>query len=112
MWFSKNNQLEEISINNSNRSSKSVFRFYIVFENENCRTSHSDCYLPKVEIKYYNVNVDGRNFLDQLINNNIKKHGNFRKLATGQGDYYTTGHLLDYFYFKEDYKMIEMDLTK
>ena len=29
-----------------------------------------------------------------------------------QGDYYTTGCLLDYIYFKSDYKMIAVDLTK
>ena len=32
------------------------------FENENDRTSHSTYYLPKVEIKDYNVMIDGRNF--------------------------------------------------
>ena len=29
-----------------------------------------------------------------------------------QGDDYTTGCLLDYIYFKSDYKMIAVDLTK
>ena len=33
------------------------------FENENNRTSHSTYYLPKVEIKDYNVMTDSRNFL-------------------------------------------------
>ena len=29
----------------------------------------------------------------------------------GQGDDYTTGWLLSYFYFSEHYKMLEIDLT-
>ena len=42
----------------------------------------------------------------------ILKHENIRKIATGQGDDYTTGCLLDYPYFKENYKMIAIDLSK
>ena len=37
---------------------------------------------------------------------------NVRKIATGKGDDYTTGCLLDYSYFKEDYKLIGIDLSK
>ena len=34
------------------------------------------------------------------------------KSATGQGDDYTTGCLLDYTYCKDSYKMIAIDLSK
>ena len=37
---------------------------------------------------------------------------NIRKIATGQGDDYTRGCLLDYPYFKDHYKMIAIDLSK
>ena len=37
---------------------------------------------------------------------------NIRKIATGKGDDYTTGCLLDYPYFKDNYKMIAIDLSK
>ena len=37
--------------------------FVLPFENENDRTSHSTYYLPKVEMKDYNVMIDGRTFL-------------------------------------------------
>ena len=40
-----------------------------------------------------------------------KTYKNIRKIATGQGDDYTTG-LLDYPYFKDHYKMIGIDLSK
>ena len=42
----------------------------------------------------------------------LKKHCNIRKIVTRQGDDYTTGSLSDYPYFKENYKMIAMNLRK
>ena len=51
-------------------------------------------------------------FFDHPINNDIKKYENIRKIATGQGDDYTNGILLDYPYFKENHKMIAIDLSK
>ena len=56
--------------------------------------------------------IDGRNFFDQPINSMTKRHENIRKIAIGQGDDYTTGCLLDYFCFNENYKMIAIDLSK
>ena len=56
--------------------------------------------------------VDGKNFFDQPINSMIKKYKNISKIATGQGEDYTTGCLLDYSYFKDHYKMIAIDLSK
>ena len=66
----------------------------------------------KVEIKDYDVMIDGRNFFDQPINSMNKTYENIRKIATGKGDDYTTGCLLDYSYFKDHYKMIAIDLSK
>ena len=56
--------------------------------------------------------IDGKNFFDQPINNNIKTYENIRKIATGKGDDYTTGCLLDYSHFEKNYKMIAMDLSE
>ena len=82
------------------------------FENENNRTPHSTYYLPKVEIEDYNVIIDDRNFFDQPINCMTKTYEIIRKIATGKGDDYTTGCLLDISYFKDHYKMIAVDLSK
>ena len=60
-------------------------------ENENGRTSYSEYYFPKVEIKDHNVKIDGKIFFDQPINDNFKTYENIRKIATGQGDDHTTG---------------------
>ena len=42
-------------------------------------------FLPKVEMKEYNVIINGRNCFDQLIRNNINIYENIKKIATGQG---------------------------
>ena len=42
----------------------------------------------------------------------IKKYDEIRKIATGEGDDYTTGCLLDYQYFKDHYQLIAVDLSK
>ena len=86
--------------------------FVLSFENENDRTSHLIYDLPKVEIKDCNVMIDGRNFFDQPTNSMTKTYENIRKFFIGQRDDYTTGCLLDYSYFKENYKLIAIDLSK
>ena len=64
--------------------------FVLSFENKNNnRTTHTVYCLPKVEIKDYNVKIDGKNFFDQPINNDNKTYENIRKIATGHGDDYT-----------------------
>ena len=79
--------------------------FVLAFENDNYN-------LPTVEIKYYNIMINGENFFDQPIKNNKVTYENIRKIAIGQGDDYTTGCLLDYSYFADTYKMIAVDLSK
>ena len=56
--------------------------------------------------------IDGRNFFDQPLKNNLITYDNIQKIATGQGDDYTTGCLLDYNYFNNYYEMIAIDLSE
>ena len=56
--------------------------------------------------------INGENVFDQPIKNNKVTYEDIRKIATGRGDDYTTGCLLDYSYFMDSYKMIAVDLTK
>ena len=56
--------------------------------------------------------IDGRKFFDQPINNMNKTYENIRKIATGKVDGYTIDCLLDYSYFKENYNLIAIDLSK
>ena len=64
--------------------------------------SYKKYILPRVKIENYNIEVDGRNFYDQPINDSIK-HDEIRKVSTGQGDDYTTGCLFDFPYFENNY---------
>ena len=86
--------------------------FVLAFENDNDRTHDSKYYLPIVEIKDYNIMINGENIFDQPIKNNKVTYENIRKINTGQRDDYTTGCLLDYSYFNDTYKMIAVDLSK
>ena len=86
--------------------------FVLAFEGDAQRTSNKICYLPNVEIKDYNVMIDGKNFFDQPVKSDKATYENIRKIATDQGDDYTSGCLLDYTYFKIYYKMIVVDLNK
>ena len=81
--------------------------FILAYENDTQGISSKGHYLPNVEIKDYNIMINVENFFDQPIT-----YENIRKIATGQGDDYTTGCLLDYPYFKDSYKMIAVDLSK
>ena len=60
------------------------------------RNSYRKYFVPGVDITKCNVLIDGRNFYDQLISDQIRKYDEIRKIATGKGDDYTTGCLLDY----------------
>ena len=62
-------------------------------------------FIPRGQIKNYNLLIDGRNFYDQPINDLIKQYDEVRKVSTGQGDEYTTGCLLNYAYFKDSYRI-------
>ena len=86
--------------------------FVLAFENDAQRISNKRYYIPNVEIKGYNVMNNGKNFFDQPVKNDKVMHKNIRETATGQGDDYTTGCLLDYTYFKKYYKMFAIDLSK
>ena len=86
--------------------------FHLLYENNAGRISYKRYYLPQVDIKDYNVMINGQNFFDQPVKNNLRTYDNIRNIAAGQGDDYTTGCLQDYPYFKNYYKMIAIDLNK
>ena len=91
-----------------NPSFQGVNRLFVLsFEDNDGRSSYKGYYLPFAEIKCYNVVIDERKFFDQPVKNNLVTFDNIQKIATGQGDDYTTGCLLDYDY----YKMIAIDLS-
>ena len=54
------------------------------------RDSYGKYFLPRVDIKDYNVLTDERNFYDQSISDDFKKYEELRKVMTGRGEDYTT----------------------
>ena len=76
------------------------------------RDSYRKYFVPRVDITSYNVLIDGINFYDQPINDSIRKYDEIRNIATGKGDNYAAGCLLDYNYFKKNYQLIAIDMSK
>ena len=75
--------------------------FVLSFKDDDGPESHKQYYLPTVEVKDYNVMIDGRNSFDQPIKNCLKTYDNIRKIARSKGDDYIAELcLLDYPYFE------------
>ena len=81
-------------------------------DNQATRNGQRKYYLPRIDLKKYNVIIDGRNFYDNPIESDIEKYRESKKLMIGKGEDYTTGSLLDYNYFKKLYKSAAVDLSK
>ena len=47
--------------------------------NQVARNSHRKHFLPRMDIKDYNVLIDGRNFYDQNISDDFKKYEELKK---------------------------------
>ena len=84
--------------------------FVLSFENENDRTSFSKYYVPNVQIKDFNVLIDGKSFFDIPIKNGKETYEQI--IEMGRNNNYTTGNLLDYEYFSKHYKLIAVDSSK
>ena len=56
--------------------------------------------------------IDRKKSFYQPVKNDKITYENIRKIATGQGDDYTTGCLLDYSHFRDTYKMVAIDLSE
>ena len=49
--------------------------------------SHRRYFLPRIKIENYNIEIDGRNFYDQSINNEVKKYQQDRVMIVLQTVY-------------------------
>ena len=76
----------------------------------NNRDSFSHYYLPNVEIKDFNVLIDGKSFFDLPVKNEEEIYEKIIKMNNNND--YTTDNLLDFAYFIENYKQIGIDLSK
>ena len=125
-WNEYQTKIKTKNLNNANftrfplnAAFQGVKRLFVpAFDNTNNgakkvdRNGHTKYFLARVNIINYNVLTDSRNFYDQPFNDLVKQYDEIRKIATRQGDDYTTGCLLDYQYFKDHYNLIAFDLCK
>ena len=79
--------------------------------NANTEDSRRRYYLPRAEIKDYNVLIDGRNFDDQNVNSSIVRYNELLKMITGRSEDYSTGCLFEYDYYIKDFNIAGIDLS-
>ena len=58
--------------------------FVLAYDNNVSIDSYKKYFLPRVKIDNYNIEIDGRNFYDQPINDLIKQYDEVRKISTGK----------------------------
>ena len=101
------NYLIDPKFTNVNRS------FVLSFTRTNAgggRDSFSDYYVSNVEIKDFNVLIDGKGFFDLPKKNEEEAYKKFFEMSNNND--YTTGNSLDFGYCKENEKLIAIDLSK
>ena len=98
------NYLIDLTFNNVNRL------FVLAFPNEDDRKSFTKYYTPTVEIKDYNVILDGQmRFYEIPVRNKEETYKAISALI--ECDNFTTGNSLNYEYFRTHYKLIAIDLS-
>ena len=74
------------------------------------RDSFSHYFVPNVEIKDFNVLIDGKSYFDLPVKNKEEAYEKIIEMSNDND--YATGNLVDFAYFKENYKLIATDLSK
>ena len=75
------------------------------------RNSFSNYYVPDAKIKDFNVLIDGKTFFDLPVKNE-EEEAYEKIIEISINNDYTTGNLLDFAYFKENYRLIAINLSK
>ena len=88
--------------------------FQRIAAENNATKDHRDIfshhYVPNVEIKDFNFLIDGKSFFDFPVKNEEEAYEKI--MGMGNNNDYTTCILLDFAYFKENYRLMATDLTK
>ena len=98
------NNLIDPTFTNANRL------FVLAYQTADDRQSYSQFYLPNVMVKDYNVIIDKLSFFYLPIKTEEEAYEKIIDIS--RNNEYTTGNLLDYDYFKKQYKLIAIDLSK
>ena len=78
--------------------------------NTDSRYSFPNYYVPKVRINDFNILIDGKIFFDLSVKNEEETYEKIIEMSNNND--FTTGNLLDFAYFKKNYKLIAIDLSK
>ena len=103
------NYLNDPTFTNVNRLF--VLSFERTEDHKDNRDSFSHYYVPKVQIKDFNVLIDRRSFFDLPVKNEEEAYEKIIDMSNNNNNY-TTGNLSDFAYYKENYKLIAIDLSK
>ena len=88
-----------------------VNRFIVLsLENENDKTSFLKYYIPNVQIKAFNVLIDGKGFFEMPMKNGEETYEKIIEMRRNND--YTIGNLFYYEYFSKHYNLITVDLSK
>ena len=91
-----------------------VNRLFVLSFEKNISSDKKDIfslyYVPNVEIKEFNVLIGRKKFFDLPVKNEEEAYKKLLDMSNNND--YTTGTLLDFGYFKENYKLIAIDLSK
>ena len=115
-WNKYRSEISNQAVNNNlnyliNPTFTNVNRFFVLaFENETDRTSFSEYHVPKIEIKDFNVLIDGKPSFKIPVKNKEETYEAIIEMSKNNDD--TAGNLLDYKYFSKHYKLIAVDLSK
>ena len=119
-WNKYLSQVSDQSINNNlnflidptftNVSRLFVLSFKNDAANRDNRASNSTYYLPKVQMKDFNVIIDKKSFFDQPVK--IEEEAYEKIIEIGRNNEYNTGNLLGYEYFKKHHRLIAIDFSK
>ena len=87
-----------------------VLSFERTEDHKNYNDSFSHYYVPKVQIRDFNVLTDGRSSFDFPVKNEEEAYEKIIDMSNNNN--YKTGNLLDFAYYKDNYKLIAIDLSK
>ena len=101
----------DVSFQGVSKSLATAYETNDIERNANTEESRRRYYLPRAEIKDYDVLIDGRNFYDQNVNSSIVRYNELLKMTTGRSEDYSSGCLLDYDYYIKDFNIVGIDLS-
>ena len=93
---------------------RNVNRLFVLSFSKNnnidSRYSYSNYYVPKVKISDFNVLIYRKIFFDLSVKNEEEAYEKIIDMSNNNDC--TTGNLLDFAYFKKDYRLIAIQLSK